>query len=478
VDGLTLRAVRIDGTFESWRRAARGLLQSHHPPDAVQFIADGESQSQLGGFEFGNRPAGAGSAASIPRAFIDLARSAAHHRDADRWSLLYRVAYRLTHGERAALEDELDRDVNRLRAMRKQVSRDIHKMHAFVRFREVTDEKGERFVAWHRPDHYITRLAAPFFVERFRVMRWSILTPDDSAHWDGETLTFGAGCPQSDAPPEDRLEDLWRTYYASMFNPARANERAMVRELPRRHWATLPEAQLIPSLLAGATERVSGMIAQPAAKPSARPFIPADASLPELASAASVCRGCALFQDATQVVFGLGPATAAIMLIGEQPGDEEDLQGAPFVGPAGRMLDEVIVEAGLIRNDLYVTNAVKHFTFRREGKRRIHEKPRIGDVRACRPWLETEIERINPRVIVCMGATAAQSLLGPTVRIQRDRGLVANSSWAPHTIVTYHPSAVLRADDPAHAEEIRRWLLQDLQLAQHLSATADTMPQE
>ena len=455
------------------------MLQSHHPPDAVQFIADGESQSQLGGFEFEAPPAGAlDSTAAIPRAFIDLARSAAHHRDSDRWSLLYRVAYRLTHGERAILEDELDRDVNRLRTMRKQVARDIHKMHAFVRFREVSDEQGQRYVAWHRPDHYITRLAAPFFVERFRVMRWSILTPDDSAHWDGEALKFDRGCPQSDAPSEDRLENLWRTYYASMFNPARVNERAMVRELPRRHWATLPEAQLIPSLLAGAAERVSGMIAEPAVKASARAFIPSDASLPELTSAAAACRGCALFEHASQVVFGEGPATAAIMLIGEQPGDEEDLQGAPFVGPAGQVLDKVIAEAGLTRSDLYVTNAVKHFTFRREGKRRIHEKPRIGDVRACRPWLETEIDRINPRVIVCMGATAAQSLLGPAVRIQRDRGRVANSSWAPHTIVTYHPSAMLRASDPTHAEEIRRWLLEDLQLARHLSATSDTVSQE
>lgn len=464
MDGVTTHAVQVDGSFESWRRAARALLQASVPPQAAQFIIDGSEQAALEGFAFEPAPVPNGRL-SIPRAFVDLARDVSHHRDGDRWSLLYRVAYRLTHGENGLLADDLDRDVNRLRTMARQVSRDIHKMHAFVRFREIADEHGTRFVAWHRPDHLIVRPASKFFVERFRVMRWSLLTPDQSAHWDGAALTLGPGCPQSEAPPEDRLESLWRTYYASMFNPARVNERAMVRELPRRHWATLPEAQLIPSLLATAPQRVTGMIAQPSTDTSARPFIPADPGIEALKNAAATCRGCALFQDANQTVFGEGAATAAIMLIGEQPGDEEDVQGRPFVGPAGQVLDAAIADAGLTRGEVYVTNAVKHFTFRREGKRRLHEKPRQRDVRACRPWLETEIERINPRVIVCMGATAAQSLLGPAVRIQRDRGRVDSTAWANHTIVTYHPSAVLRADDSGHAEEIRRWLIEDLRAA-------------
>lgn len=469
MDGLTFRTVHIDGTFEGWRRVARTLLETNHPPEAVQFLDASDKQFAFGDVAVESRPATDGRAPSIPRAFIDLARMAACHRDSTRWSLLYRMAYRLTHGERGVLRDELDADLIRLRTMRKQVGRDIHKMHAFVRFREVSDDRGTRFIAWHRPDHLIIKAAAPFFVERFRVMRWSILTPDASAHWDGTTLSFAAGCPQSAAPSEDRLEDLWRTYYASMFNPARANERAMVRELPRRHWATLPEALLIPSLLAEAPQRVAGMIAQPATARSARPFIPENAGLSELSEAATACQGCSLFQNATHTVFGEGPTGASIMLIGEQPGDEEDLQGRPFVGPAGRILDDVIARVGLERSELYVTNAVKHFTFRREGKRRLHERPRQSDVRACRPWLETEIGRLGPKVIVCMGSTAAQSLLGPAIRVQRDRGRVASSAWAPHTIVTYHPSAVLRAEDPLHAEEIRRWLIEDLQLAKQLA---------
>lgn len=470
MERVTTAAVAFDGTFEGWRRAARGMLRSGVPPAAAQFNA-GVAQPSLQGFAF-EQQAPSSEALAIPRPFIELARDAAHHRDPDRWSLMYRVAYRLTHGERALLDDDLDPDVNRLRTMRKQVSRDIHKMHAFVRFREVSGADGSRFVAWHRPDHFIVRPAARFFVERFRVMRWSILTPDESAHWDDASLTFGPGCPQSEAPSEDRLEGLWRTYYASMFNPARVNERAMVRELPRRHWPTLPEAQLIPSLLASAPQRVGGMIAKPSTGSSARPFIPDGASLDESKEAATNCRGCPLFQDATQTVFGEGVPTATIMLVGEQPGDEEDLTGRPFIGPAGQVLDAAIAAAGLNRNELYVTNAVKHFTFRREGKRRLHEKPRQRDVRACRPWLEHEIERLNPQVIVLMGATAAQSLLGPAVRVQRDRGRVASTAWAPNMIVTYHPSAVLRAEDPAHAEEIRRWLIDDLLLAKQLGGDA------
>jgi DNA polymerase len=257
-----------------------------------------------------------------------------------------------------------------------------------------------------------------------------------------------------------------------MFNPARVNPRAMKRELPVRHWATLPEATLIPSLLADAPVRVGQMIANPSQARSARPFIPEAAPLDALRTAASACRGCALYGPATQVVFGTGPDTARVMLVGEQPGDEEDKAGAPFVGPAGQVLSRALDEAGVDRTTVYVTNAVKHFTFRREGKRRIHERPRTSDVRACRPWLEAEIDRVKPAVIVCLGSTAAQSLLGPNIRIQRDRGRTFPSPWARCVLVSYHPSAVLRADDPAHSGEIYGWLVEDLRAAVAQSTTA------
>ncbi len=402
---------------------------------------------------------------TVPRQFLERARSASYHRDPRRWAMLYRLAYRLTHGERELLANDLDPDVIAIQTMSKQVARDIHKMHAFVRFREVQDEDGPHYIAWHRPDHFIVRPAASFFRERFRVMRWSILTPDESAYWDGTALTFGPGVPQSEAPQADRLEDLWRTYYKSMFNPARVNPKAMTREMPARHWATLPEAQLIRPLLLDAPGRVAGMITTPSTELSARLFVPEGAALAQLRDAAKHCRGCPLFEPADQVVFGEGSSTATVMLIGEQPGDEEDKQGRPFVGPAGEVLNRAMQDAGVERAQVYLTNAVKHFSFHREGKRRIHDKPRAKDVRACRPWLEAEIDRVKPDVIVCLGSTAAQALLGPSIRIQRDRGQEFRAAWAPRVLVTYHPSAVLRADDPQHSDEIYRWLVADLRSA-------------
>ena len=460
--------VVLDGRYETWHRAARALLEQQQPPETVEWVDASSGQPELDGLtaEHLADPLSPRTAISVPRAFVAQATLAACHRDPQRWALLYAIVWRLTHGERGLLADLTDRDVRRLREMVGQVRRDEHKMHAFVRFREVQEPDGQpRYVAWHRPDHLIVRLAARFFVDRFRAMRWSILTPDESAHWDGRELTFGPGLPASEAPSEDRLEDLWRTYYGAMFNPARVNPRAMKRELPVRHWPTLPEAALIPSLLAEAPVRVGRMIANPSPAASARPFIPEGAPLEELRRAAPACRGCSLYAPATQVVFGAGPDTARVMLVGEQPGDEEDKVGAPFVGPAGQVLDRALAEAGVDRAAVYVTNAVKHFTFRRGGKRRIHERPRSTDMRACRPWLEAEIDRVKPAVIVCLGSTAAQSLLGPTLRIQRDRGRTFPSPWARRVVVSYHPSAVLRADDPAHRDEIYGWLVEDLRTA-------------
>jgi DNA polymerase len=460
--------VTLDGRYDTWRRAARDLLQREQPPSTIEWLDSRAAQPGLAGLavEEAGAPAVAPSSISVPRGFVARAVLAACHRDPNRWALLYALLWRLTHGERQLLTDDTEPDVARLGAMVRQVRRDEHRMHAFVRFREVREsDVHTRFIAWHRPDHFVVRLAAPFFVERFRTMRWSILTPDESAHWDGTELTFGPGAVVPDAPTDDRLEDLWRTYYAAMFNPARVNPGAMTRELPVRHWPTLPEATLIPSLLAKAPARVAHMIDHPGSATSARPYVTPGAGLPELRRDAAGCRGCPLHGPATQVVFGEGPPTAHLMLVGEQPGDEEDKAGAPFVGPAGAVLDRALSAAGVERAAVYLTNAVKHFSFRRDGKRRIHERPRASDVRACRPWLEAEIGRVSPAVIVCLGSTAAQSLLGPQVRIQRDRGRVFPSKWAPTVLVSYHPSAVLRADEPAHGEEIYRWLVEDLKAA-------------
>ena len=191
----------------------------------------------------------------------------------------------------------------------------------------------------------------------------------------------------------------------------------------------------------------------PAAKTAAE-FVPGVQTLAVLRDAAQKCRGCELYRYATQTVFGEGPTSSKIVVIGEQPGDVEDRQGHPFVGPAGKLLDRALVEAGIERSRVYVTNAVKHFKFEERGKRRLHKKPGAQEIRACRPWLEAEISLIKPNVIVCLGATAAQSLLGSGYRLTVERGRFVEHPWAPHVTSTIHPSAILRAPDgeQRHAE--------------------------
>jgi uracil-DNA glycosylase len=201
------------------------------------------------------------------------------------------------------------------------------------------------------------------------------------------------------------------------------------------------------------------------AEPTARPFVPDADNLDTLRTAAATCHGCDLYKQATQTVFGEGARRARIMLVGEQPGDQEDLQGAPFVGPAGDVLNRALAEAGLARDDVYMTNAVKHFKWEPRGKRRIHQKPRMSEVRACRPWLEAEITAVRPAVIVCLGSTAAQSLMGPQFRVTKSRGQVLHSPWAPALVATFHPSAVLRADTPEARDEVFRSLTSDLTVA-------------
>jgi uracil-DNA glycosylase len=180
---------------------------------------------------------------------------------------------------------------------------------------------------------------------------------------------------------------------------------------------------------------------------SALEFIPDHLTPRALRDAVQSCRGCDLYARATRAVFGEGPNSAGIVFIGEQPGDEEDRQGHPFVGPSGKLLDRALVEAGIDRSEVYVTNAVKHFKFEERGKRRIHKKPNGIEIRACRPWLEAEINLIQPEIIVCLGATAAQSIFGSTYRLTKERGLFVRNSWAPHATSTVHPSAILRAPD-------------------------------
>jgi DNA polymerase len=198
---------------------------------------------------------------------------------------------------------------------------------------------------------------------------------------------------------------------------------------------------------------------------SAAPFVPNTTSLIALAAAAGECRGCDLYKTATQAVFGVGPKSGRAMLVGEQPGDQEDRRGAPFVGPAGVLLDKALEDAGIPRRSVYLTNAVKHFKWEPRGKRRIHKKPRVSEMRACRPWLEAEVRSVKPGVLVCLGAMAAQSVLGAQFKLMQQHGQVLSSDLAPRVVATIHPSAVLRAPDAERRRTAYAMLVTDLRVA-------------
>lgn len=453
------RVVRLDGEddWDGWRYAARRFLAARVEPEKIVWQT-GESADDLFAETSEGLPPEPQLELRVPRAFPDLAKSALLHSDPERFALLYRLLWQVTEHP-GLLSDHADPLVRRIELMAKAVRRDIHKMHAFVRFREVeSPDGGTRFVAWFEPEHHIVRATAGFFVRRFAQMAWSILTPELSIHWDGETLTESLGADRSQAPREDALEDMWKAYYASIFNPARLKIGAMTKEMPRKYWKNLPEAQLIAPLIASAQARETHMVAQHIA-PGER-----TTTLSALAEEAQGCRRCPLWKGTNGCVFGEGPSDARLMIVGEQPGDEEDKSHRPFVGPAGGVLDRALGEAGIDRQQVYLTNAVKHFKFTMRGKRRLHQKPDAGEIDACRWWLDQEIGLLRPRTTVMLGATAVRGVTGKTATIGKMRG-----SPVPLThgsgVVTWHPSYILRLPEQDAADKAYAGLVEDLRTA-------------
>ena len=447
-----MRHVSVAEGFEPWREVARKLLAEDVPPEQVLWTDPNAGEGVL--FDAAPPPAAVlEPKARVPADFVTLAKTVVCHRDVAKWPLLYRVLWRLTHGEHDLLKNATDDDTNAVQAMQKSVRRDCHKMSAFVRFKKVaaaTDSFGDaedaHYVAWHRPDHFIVKRMAPFFVDRFKSMHWAILTPDASMAWEDGQLKFGPGVP-TDPLLDDAVEALWTTYYANIFNPARIKLKAMQAEMPKKHWATLPETRLIPQMLKDAPARVQKMLDAAPKVPAMLDYVPSTSSLTVLHEAANNCRACDIGCHATQVVFGEGPPTARIMMVGEQPGDQEDLAGKPFIGPSGALLNEVLQQVGIDRSQVYVTNAVKHFKFEPRGKRRIHAKPNAREMAACKPWLLAELEIVKPQFLVMLGATAAQTLVGRQFRITQSRGQWFTSDYSQQCLATFHPSAILRSVD-------------------------------
>lgn len=460
--------------FIGWRNAARALVLNDVKPADITWRVRGDAPEL---FEPTTPPPEPphGATFSVSAKFVELAQIAILHRNPERFALLYRLLWRLRR-HHDLLDIATDPDVAEVAAMAKAVRRDEHKMHAFVRFREVGREQKAHYVAWFEPEHHIVELAAPFFARRFADMPWSILTPDVCAHWDGHAVSITPGVAKAEAPTEDRLEETWRRYYASIFNPARLKVKAMQNEMPKKYWRNLPEASLIKPLIAGAGRTVGAMIANDATEPhkAQKRLEPAMArkqpgdELETLREEAAQCRACPLWKDATQTVFGEGPSTAKVMLVGEQPGDKEDLAGHPFVGPAGQMLDRALQDAGIDRSKVYVTNAVKHFKFVPRGKIRLHQKPNTPEINACRPWYERERTAIKPDLVVAMGATAAQCVFGKITPVNKSRGRLIDLDGGIRALVTVHPSYLLRLPDAeAKALEYQRFV-EDLKIAADL----------
>jgi DNA polymerase len=464
-----------------WRAAARRLRTQAVPPEAALWTVEGSGADLFG--EAGPGPNAGVPAFTVPRDFIALADAVILHRSDERFALLYRLLWRLA-AEPELLRLHSDPDVQKANQLAKAVHLAAHKMKAFVRFRQVADaEGGERYVAWFEPAHRVAELTAPFFARRFASMNFSILTPDACVHWDTECLVATPGADPADAPGEDRLEDYWRTYYASIFNPARLKVDAMQKEMPPRYWRNLPEARLIPDLIARAENRTTSMVSQSPSTPSRRVVraalrasrdAPYDGealtSLDEVQAAVQHCRRCDLYRNATQGVAGEGPGRARLMFVGEQPGDQEDLAGHPFVGPAGQMLDRALAEAGVPRAETFVTNAVKHFKHELRGKKRIHKTPNAGEVTACRWWLDAERRIVRPRVIVALGATAALSVFGKPVAIGKARQQALQLPDQAQGVVTYHPSYLLRVPDAEAKATAYAAFVEDLKFAWSLAA--------
>ncbi len=439
------------GTFATWRDAARALAGADVPPDAIDWRMEGEAEGLFDAQAMPLPPMDA--PLNVPRAFPALAKQVIAARDPQAPHLLYSLLLHLRVAPRA-LTNRADPLVQRAEETAKHIRRDMHKMKAFVRFREVSPEGANRrqFLSWFEPDHRIEELIAPFFTRRFGDMDWVIVTPEVTMRFEGGVLRHEAVASER-LELSDETEELWRTYYANIFNPARLKVKAMQSEMPKKYWKNLPEAALIPDLIANAEARARQM------QETAPSFAPARADrilsrLPERSvdrdgplARLNACTRCPLGQMATQGVPGEGPQDAELMIVGEQPGDQEDLQGRPFVGPAGQLFDQLAADAGMDRTAVYVTNAVKHFKFQPRGKRRIHQNPTASEIDHCRWWLDREVDHVQPLLIVALGATAARALTGNGRDLIKRRGSVEKGLSGLPVLITLHPAAILRAPD-------------------------------
>jgi probable DNA metabolism protein len=473
---MSALAAPVVDSFDTWRVAARALLAQGVAPEDVAWRAP------EGGGDLFSVPTPVAAAAAMPttapalrlaRKLVELLEAAACFRADDRWAFLYKVLWRWQGGAHDVISPA-DVDGARLNAMVKAVHREEHDMHAYVRFRDRAGDEPPRFVAWFEPVHDVLPQVARHFARRMGKVSWMIATPGAAVLWDGEVLLEAPSTMRSAADIDDGGEALWLTYYRSIFNPARLNADLLRSHIPSRFWKNLPEGAIVPGMISDAANgaRRTGQSSAVGERGGAATIAiaPARAQPPRAqGSSLDACRRCTLWQHATQAVAGSGPLRARIMLVGEQPGDQEDLQGTPFVGPAGALLDEALAEAGVARASVYVTNAVKHFKWEPRGKRRLHKTPAQQEVLACRAWLGEELASVQPQVVVALGGTALKSITedgGAALQAVVGAPFEHDGRWI---VAVYHPSYVLRAPDEATRRQAYAVIVEGLRQAKRLA---------
>jgi probable DNA metabolism protein len=460
-----------------WREKARIAISLNIDPDKLSW-----NEGADGLFSANPLPlVGSDKEIRVAPAFFDLVKSVIWHSDPQRFSMLYRALWRVVHADGHPLSP-VDSLGAKLHRMAKSVRRDIHKMHAFVRFQEMPSEgERRRFVAWFEPDHFIVEPGSRFFANRFADMDWMIATPSLCASFDGDWVKFAKFTGKPLLPGDD-IATLWGTYFSNIFNPARIKLNAMRSEMPVKYWKNMPETQLIPAMLADAKERVQRMQdAMPKAPRAgaqriteryrARFTEPSDqpASLEQMGASLQKCQRCQLCEMATKAVPGRGSHQASLMIVGEQPGDREDLEGKAFVGPAGTLLTQTMAEAGVEVGEVYLTNAVKHFKFKVNGKRRIHQNPNRSEIDHCRWWLEQELSLVKPKLVLSLGASAAYSLTERVEKQSQRRGKIEMRQDGLGVLFSWHPSYILRLPNRADQQAALSELRSDLVLARQMS---------
>ena len=404
--------LKSETDWDGWRQAARALVLAEIEPSDVTWSVGGEAPPL---------PDATGTF-NVLRALVSLASIAIQAREPDRFGLLYTLLWRAHSGEKV-LDDPTDPDLALARRLALEVRADAHRMRTLVRFLPVED--GKRFLGWFEPRHFVLPANALLMAQRFQSPAWSIATPDGAAHWDGSTLLFGAGLRH--IADDEALQAWWDHHRDRLLQDATPE-------------VSVPEAE--------ALDEAPRPPDRPSLGPVVLPMEP-DADLMRASREALTCHRCPLFEPATQTVFGEGPAGATVIFVGEQPGDQEDTIGRPFVGPAGQMMDRAMEEAEVDRRTIYVTNSVKHFKFTPRGRRRIHQTPDVTEIKACNFWLDVERTHIRPKLLVLMGGSAARAVLGRAVTISRERGRPFTTPDGQTVFVTVHPSFLLRIPDAA-----------------------------